>query len=75
MPLYLICSVEPRRYDRNVEVALAVPGAFVTCVQLTLVLQQKFHWFKCFRQAIFDAVSPVVRHGRTSLNGLTVTSL
>ncbi len=40
VPLYASLAVKCLRYDRDVEMALAIFCALVTCVQSTLVLKQ-----------------------------------
>ena len=40
VPLYAILAVECCRYDRDIEMTLAVLGASVTLMQMTLILDQ-----------------------------------
>ena len=40
VPLYASLAVKCLRYDRDVEMALAIFCALVTCVQLTLIFKQ-----------------------------------
>ena len=40
VPLYATLAVECMRHDRDVEMALAIFGALVACVQMTLIFKE-----------------------------------
>ena len=59
--------------DRNVVVPLAILGTGVSRMQVTLVLDQQVRWRERVPQDRLDSSESVFIHGRTFLNGLTVT--
>lgn len=73
VPLNPVLAFERCGNDGYVEVTPAIPGAFVPGMQMTLVFDEKFRWMKGRFQFRANACDAVVRHGRTSLKGFTVT--
>ena len=62
-------------HDRHVEMAAPILGTGMTCVQMTLVLYQQMLGRECLNEKRFDPGDPIGAHGRTLLNGFTITSL
>ena len=73
VPLNPVSAFECRGNDGYVEMTLAIPGALVPGMQMTLVFDKKFRGIEGRFEFRADARDAVVRHGRTSLKGFTVT--
>ena len=53
--------------------SFAVPGPFMACVQVALVLDQQFRCGKLSLELMANQLQPIPAHGSTFLNGFTVT--
>jgi hypothetical protein len=73
MALYPATARKGRCNDLNFKMSLAIPRACVTGMQVALVLDQQVCGGKRNLESLVDSLSTLVAHGKTSLNGLTVT--
>ncbi len=71
--LYASFTIKRSGHDRNVKMALAVLCTLVTCVQLTLIFEEKFGGLKSNFQVLPDLLFTIGRQGSTLLKGLTTT--
>ena len=73
MPLDPAFARKCGRSNLNFEMAFPVLRTGVAGMQVALVLHQQVTRVECRAQKLVDPRASLLSHGRTSLNGLTVT--
>lgn len=66
-------SLEFLRYDRHVEMAAPIFSALMPGMEVALIFYEQFCRMKASLQFFPNQCRAVLGHGRTSLNGFTVT--